>query len=313
MIEIVRYSDQWSSAWDALVSRSRNGTFLHCRAYMDYHRDRFTDCSLLAVDGDRLVTALPACCDGDVLYSHAGLTYGGWLLPPTHFDVTTMLAVMDATTQWMRQHGFARLVYKPVPHIFHRYPADDDLYALWRCGAVVTGCNVSTTIDLSQPIAMGHGCKGGLNVSRRAGVTVGRSDDWAAYWQLLEDVLRERHQATPVHTLDEMLRLRDCFPDNIHLYTATISGTIVAGIVTYTTHTVMHCQYTASGEQGRRSRALAPLIAHLIEVATKQGLRYLDFGTSNADQGHWLDEGLVQQKSQYGGRSIVFPTLTLTI
>ena len=69
MIEIVRYSEQWSSAWDALVSRSRNGTFLHCRAYMDYHRDRFTDCSLLAVDGDRLVTALPACCDGDVLYS----------------------------------------------------------------------------------------------------------------------------------------------------------------------------------------------------------------------------------------------------
>ena len=33
--------------WDTFVQESKNGTFLFVRDYMDYHRDRFQDCSLL--------------------------------------------------------------------------------------------------------------------------------------------------------------------------------------------------------------------------------------------------------------------------
>ena len=44
---------------------------------MEYHADRFTDYSLLVYDGNKLLALLPANRSGDVLYSHAGLTYGG--------------------------------------------------------------------------------------------------------------------------------------------------------------------------------------------------------------------------------------------
>ena len=50
------------------------------REYMEYHADRFTDYSLLVYDGNKLLALLPANRSGDVLYSHAGLTYGGLIV-----------------------------------------------------------------------------------------------------------------------------------------------------------------------------------------------------------------------------------------
>ena len=76
MIEIHRYTAAYHRDWNDFVSESSNGTFLFLREYMEYHADRFTDYSLLVYDGNKLLALLPANRSGDVLYSHAGLTYG---------------------------------------------------------------------------------------------------------------------------------------------------------------------------------------------------------------------------------------------
>ena len=81
MIEILRYEGSMASQWDEMVRSSRNGTFLHQRGYMDYHSDRFTDCSLIAMHNGKPCALLPACIEGDTLFSHRGLTYGSWLVP----------------------------------------------------------------------------------------------------------------------------------------------------------------------------------------------------------------------------------------
>ena len=47
MFEIRRYTEADKAAWDAFVAQSKNGTFLFFRDYMDYHRDRFDDHSLM--------------------------------------------------------------------------------------------------------------------------------------------------------------------------------------------------------------------------------------------------------------------------
>ena len=80
--------------WNEFVGRSRNGTFLLDRRYMDYHADRFTDCSWLAMKGNRIMAMLPANISADgVLHSHGGLTYGGWILPPAHLDGAGLLEI----------------------------------------------------------------------------------------------------------------------------------------------------------------------------------------------------------------------------
>ena len=302
-----------SARWDDFVRASRNGTFLHQRGYMDYHSDRFTDCSLVAERDGKWCALLPACIDGDTLYSHRGLTYGSWLVPLKHFDVTVMTDAMDAAVAWMRDNGIRRLVYKAVPHIYHRYPCEEDLYALFRHQARLIETNISTTIDLSCPLPLDRGNKSGANAARKAGIQVGPSDDWQGYWNLLSSLLDERYGTRPVHTLDEMRLLQGRFPDGIRLYTATLNGELLAGVVMYLSLPVAHCQYIGASPQGKDSKALTLLFDYLIGEATKSGYRYFDFGISNEDHGRYLNEGLVRQKSRLGGRGIVYNTFEIDL
>lgn len=313
MIEIVRYDPSMATRWDEMVLMSRNGTFLHQRGYMDYHSDRFTDCSLVACRDGKPCALLPACVEEGTLWSHRGLTYGGWLVPLKHFDATVMLEVMDATCDWMSANGINRLVYKPVPHIYHRYPCEEDLYALFRHQATLNEVNISTTIDLSCPLPLDRGNKSGLNAARKAGIVVGESDDWQGYWRLLDSLLGSRYDTRPVHSLDEICLLYGRFPENIHLYTATLDGELLAGVVMYLAAPVAHCQYIAASPVGKDMKALTLLFDHLIRLYAGLGYRYFDFGISNEDHGRYLNMGLVQQKSRLGGRGIVYNTFEINL
>lgn len=313
MIEISLYDSSMSHEWDEAVRQSRNGTFLLERDYMDYHSDRFSDWSLVARHAGRIVGLLPANRDGDTLYSHQGLTYGSWVVPFKHFDATVMTDVVDASVDFMRNNGIGSLIYKPIPHIYHRYPADDDLYALWRKGARWAECNISTAIDLSAPIPLDRGNKSGLKTALRAGVTVDESDRIAEFWQILTAVLQERHAAQPVHTLTEIELLRSRFPKHIRLYAATAGGTLAGGTLVYVCGPVAHCQYIAANAIGRETHALTAVFAHVAQAARQEGCRYLDFGISNEDHGRYLNAGLAQQKARLGGRGVAYNTLQLDI
>ena len=313
MTEIIRYDATMAARWDEFARQSRNGTLLHQRGYMDYHSDRFTDCSLVAMREGKVCALLPACIDGDTLWSHRGLTYGGWLVPHKHFDATVMLEVMDAACQWMGNHGLQRLVYKPVPHIYHRYPCEEDLYALFRHHAALVETNISTTIDLTCPLPLDRGNKSGANAARKVGIQVGPSEDWQGYWQVLSSLLDERYGTRPVHTLDEMLLLQGRFPEGIKLYTATLQGELLAGVVMYLSTPVAHCQYIGASPQGKDSKALTLLFEYLIAESQRLGFRYFDFGISNEDHGRYLNEGLVRQKSRLGGRGIAYNTLEIAL
>ena len=150
-------------------------------------------------------------------------------------------------------------------------------------------------------------------MAQRADVVVGESDQWEAYWQLLTDVLVERHEARPVHSIDEMRLLHSRFPDNIVLYTATVGDRLMAGVVVYYTETVAHSQYIAASVEGRDCHALTMLFEHLKGEAIARGCRYLDFGISTEEHGRVLNHGLVQQKSRLGGRATVTQVLALDI
>lgn len=313
MISISQYRKEDRLRWNEFLERTRNATFLLNRAYMDYHSDRFEDCSLLAQCDGRLVAVLPANRRNDVLFSHQGLTYGGWLVPFKRFDATVMMEVMDVACNWARLNGIKSIVYKPIPHIYHSYPAEEDLYALFRHGARLIESNISTTIDLARPLPFDRGNKSGLNVARRAGIDVEESDDWEGYWALLGDVLAQRHNTRPVHSVDEIKLLQSRFPENIILYTASMQGEMLAGVVMFYTGMVAHCQYIASSVVGRKYRALVLLFDRLIWLAREKGCLYFDFGTSNEEYGRVLNDGLVQQKSRLGGRGIVYNTFQLDL
>lgn len=299
------YNPLLAAEWNRVVAECRNTTFLHRRGYMDYHADRFADMSLIARDDrGRIVALLPANRRGEILQSHGGLTYGGWLMTP-RADMPAMMAVWERMTDLLRQNGIKELIYKPVPHIYHKYPAEEDLYALWRSGGELDSVLMSSVIDLNAPLGFDMSARRKVRKAIEAGVIVGLSDDWVGYWKILENRLAKAHNTRPVHSLEEIMLLHSRFPDNIKLYTALYERGVVAGVVMYLTDTTAHCQYIASSDEGLEMNVL-PLLFDYIITEVKPKVRYFDFGTSNEAGGQILNEGLIRQKASFGARAVAY-------
>ena len=151
-LRAIPYSSEWATKWNEFVTNSKNGTFLLNRNYMDYHADRFEDCSIIILNSEDKITALlPACRCGDTATSHGGLTYGGWILPVKHMDASLMLCVWETMSAYYKTRGINKLIYKPVPWIYPAAPSDDDLYAIFRNSGTIKTVLVSTAIDLVSP------------------------------------------------------------------------------------------------------------------------------------------------------------------
>lgn len=308
---IERYTPALADKWDAAVAATRNGTFLHLRPYMDYHADRFVDCSLIARDDDgKILALLPANAEGDTVASHRGLSFGGWLMT-ADADAEAMMEIWAAASKFLKDEGFKELIYKPVPHIYHKYPAEEDLYALFRAGGRLESTLISSTVDMQCPLGFDRTAKRYVRAAEKNGVNAGESDCWNEFWTVLRQTLHERHNATPVHTAKEIKLLHSRFPDNIRLYTATIGGDIAAGVVMYISDTVAHCQYIATTQQGRDAKVLPLLFSRIMELTAEK--RYFDFGTSNEDGGNILNIGLIHQKCTFGARATIQNTYRIPL
>ena len=307
MLEIVRYTPDKTEEWNRFVAKSKNGTFLLNRSYMDYHADRFTDFSLMIYRQGALYALLPANAEGDVLWSHRGLTYGGIVMTDKAM-AERIQQLFRELNDYLRDHGFRKVVYKTIPHIYHRVPSEEDWFSLFSiCRAQLVDRSISSTIDLLQPLKWRRDRKYGVNKAFANGVQVGESNDWAGFWQVLETNLMHKYGAKPVHTLWEIELLHSRFPDDIRLFTAERNGQILGGTVIYLSPMVAHAQYISASPEGKALRVIDALFDYILHECDWP-VRYFDFGTSNEEDGHILVEPLIYQKEGFGGRAVCYDT-----
>jgi hypothetical protein len=300
----VRYAPSSRGAWDAFVDASRNGTFLFRRDYLEYHRERFQDFSLIITTGDHVSALFPANRDGDRVISHAGLTFGGLVLD-RRATIERVVVMLSAIVQLLRTEGIRTLVYKTVPTIYHCAPTEEDRYALFRFGAQVVRRDVLTAISPMSPWQpSSKRCWSWNRAQRLTGVHVGPSHDWSGYWRVLGERLREQYGVSPVHSLEEITSLAAKFPAAIRLLTATVNGEVAAGAVLYESAQVVHAQYLASNAVARAYGLLDLVLRAAIEDA-RTGGKWFDFGGSTQRDGTYLNGGLARYKESFGGRTVV--------
>jgi hypothetical protein len=298
-----------ADAWDAFVAEATSGTLLHTRRYLSYHGDRFADRSVVLRDRHGALTGvLPAAvdpADDARVVSHPGVTYGGLL----HAGALTGGAMLDAFAAvcgHLRSRGHERLLYKAVPTIYERRPAQDDRYALARAGARLARTDLAAAIDLADRGRRGSQRKRGLSRARKAGVDVAvREEDAPALWDVLAANLAERHGERPTHTLEEILDLHGRFPEDVEFLTGRLDGDVVAGVVLYWSPRVCHTQYIAASPAGHEVNALDAVLERAIELTAERGRRYLSFGISTTEQGRELNAGLHAFKAGFGATGAV--------
>lgn len=317
MWEIRRYDSSLKGLWDDFVTKARNSTFLFFRDYMDYHSDRFCDFSLLGFRNGKLTAILPANIADRTLYSHQGLTYGGWVLPPG-IDTTEIFMLWKEWLEFCGENEILRIEYKPVPYIYTVMPSEEDRYMLYLCNARIKSSNISTAIDLAH--------NPGFNKLQRRHLKQASEKVYygihdlsgeeliSEFYDMLNSCLAQRHGVAPVHILEEIRLLMSRFPE-IYLGAAYSKETdeMLAGVLIYETEICAHCQYIATTTKGREENALSFLFEKIINTYTRRGFRYFDFGTSNEDGGLKLNAGLNRQKTSYGGSGVAYQCFEINV
>lgn len=304
MFEIIRYSAEYKKVWNDFVENSKNGTFLFNRDYMDYHSDRFIDFSLLIFRKNKLCALLPANVTDQTLFSHQGLTYGGYI---TSIKTGTIeiLEIFDAVNNFLRSYNIKEVIYKPIPYIYHTVPSQEDLYALFRNNAHLIGRNISTTIFQNNKIKFIESRKSGVRKAINNKIEINESEDFSAFWKILDENLTNKYGTKPVHSLAEIEYLHTKFPDKIKLYLACNETQVLGGTVLYLTKNVLHTQYISANISGKESGALDLLFDKLInEIFVDYPI--FDFGQSTEQMGSILNESLIFQKEGFGGRGVVY-------
>ncbi len=302
MICIQPYSPTQKSLWNTFNQSAKNGIFLFDRDYMDYHSDRFKDNSLLFFEDDKLLALLPLNAQGGTLYSHQGLTFGGFIVGDS-MRQTKMLECFSSLREYMRDCGFERLFYKVLPYTYHQNPAQEDLYALFRNQARLYRTDCSTTIDLRNSFKMSELRKRGVKKANKEGVEIEHSLDFSSFIALANEVLQDKHNTKAVHSTEELSLLHSRFMDNIKLFVAKKNQEILAATLLFIYPNLIHTQYLAVNDKGREIGALDLLLKTLIDIYA-DSKTYFDFGISTESNGTFLNTGLISQKEGFGGRTI---------
>lgn len=314
MIKLERYSEEKIELWNQFNKQSKNYLFMFDRNYMDYHKDRFKDHSLMFYDDDKLIALLPMSEHGDQLISHGGLTYGGFITD-SKMKQHTLMDCFEELIKYCKENNFKNIRYKCIPHIYHNQSAEEDRFALFANGANLDTVDVSTYVNLESPLKMPKGRKAQISRAKREGVIVEELtglEDFKKFIDLENEVLTERHDVKAVHTGEELKLLHDRFPENIHLFASIKDNKLIAGTVVYEYDHVVHTQYMAANDQARQIGALDLAISTVLNKY-RETKKWLDFGISTEHGKIYLNEGLCAQKEGFGGRTGVYEIWELTL
>jgi hypothetical protein len=308
---INKYSHNQKNIWNEFVKNSKNATFLFNRDYMDYHSDRFVDSSLMFYKNEELVAVLPANLKNKILYSHQGLTYGGFV-SHDKMKTTLMLEIFEELVKYLQKNNIHKLIYKIIPHIYHSQPSEEDLYCLFRNNAVLFRRDVSAVIRQDNKIPFNTLRARMVKKAINNDIRVSESMDFKSYFEIIATLLENKYQAKSVHSYQEILLLANKFLENIKLFAAFKDNRMLAGVLVFIEKNIIHTQYIASSEEGQKTGALDIVMSYLINEKY-QDKQYFDFGISTEQQGRYLNEGLISQKEMFGGRAVCYDQYELNI
>ena len=294
---VQKYQESDYEKWNAFIAQAKNATFLFHRDFMEYHKDRFEDYSLIVLDNEKWVAVLPANVVDNQVFSHQGLTFGG-LVCLEDVKVEFIETVFESILAFFKENKMNNFILKPILDFYQSRVSNELNYFLFQNKASLMKRSMNLVIDYSKPLRIS---KSKLKHYRRVselGISIEEAVDCNLFWnQILIPRLEEKYQTKPVHSLEEINQLKTSFPENIKQFNAYYEGEIVAGITLFISKKVVKSQYGATSLKGESVRVLDFLFIKLINEYSSE---YSFFDMGIVDDGDFYNKGLLKQKEELG-------------
>ncbi|MCW2119882.1 GNAT family N-acetyltransferase [Flavobacterium sp. 7A] len=288
--------------WNDFVGQAMNATFLFHRDFMEYHQERFEDCSLMVFEGEKIVAIIPANRVGDTVYSHQGLSYGGLVIK--ELRIKDYLLVLKAVLFFLNSKNILILDLKIIPKIYNQTLCDEIDYAFFVLQSTIYRADAYLVIDMICPYEPNRNRKRALKKATLLQIEIKEELDYTTFWKtILTPNLQERFGVIPVHSYKEIKKLAELFPKNIKLFNAYQGDVLKAGVVIFLMSGVVHFQYSSGGADRTDTAALDILFDYIIQKYADN--RYVSFGSSTENGGLKLNSGLAYWKESFGAKTTV--------
>ncbi len=240
-ISIVQYqASEHQELWDRFVERSMNGTVFHSQQFLGYHPEgRFNLHHLLFFYGSKLVAVLPGGLRANRIFeSPLGASYGSFATE----DLSAQMAldVVEAFEDYILRAGIGEVYLTAAPVIYQPVLTQNLDFALLYRGYAYQRHYISHAIDLRrpgqpfdrfQPVARKH-VRHVMRNFPDVWIEESQPDSLRAMLQEFYPILLEnkaKYNATPTHSLEELLRIEELLPDFMKLFLIRKGQEPVAG------------------------------------------------------------------------------------
>lgn len=299
-----KYQSTDYSTWNEFVATAKNATFLFHRDFMEYHSDRFEDYSLLIFDEKQNLKAiLPANRVEDIVYSHQGLTYGG-LVVSQKTKLQEVIKITFNLLRFLNENGISTLNLKQLPSFYSKFPSEEMEYLSFILNAKLVRRDSLSVLDLKTNYNFSKDRKQAINRGVKNELIVKEEGSFELFWnEILISNLKQKHEAKPVHTLEEIVYLKSKFPNNIRQFNVYKEDKIVAGTTMFIYDNVAKPQYISGNSDKNELGSLDFLYDFLIKEFKYK--LYFDFGPSNEENGRKIKEGILFWKESFGARTMI--------
>jgi hypothetical protein len=297
---IKQYESSFYVVWNTFIGKAKNATFVFHRDFMEYHKERFQDFSLLVFEDEKLIAVVPANRLEDTVYSHQGLTYGG-IVYNAKITGEKVARIIDSILSYLKENGVRILYFKPIPSFYTSGGNHEIDFFLIKKGASLDKKEMNMVINLAMPLTISKSKLKHFRKIEDLDLEIVEEDQLDSFWKMvLEPRLKEKYDVKPVHTLQEITKLKENFPENIKQFSVYQNNEIIAGVTIFETGTVVKSQYGATTKKGEELRALDFLFINLIKKYKRAGKHFFDMGIVNDDNEEGYHAGLLKQKEELG-------------
>lgn len=283
--------------WNAFISSAKNATFLFHRDFMEYHSDRFQDYSMMVFEEGKLVSVIPANKVENTVFSHQGLTYGGFVFGES-LSIDEINNIVTVVLEFLKNNEVVEFVIKEIISIYNGL--GDFTSILKLNGFEVFTSKTNLAVDFKSDFKISKSKLKHFKRISSIGLKIKKEDDLSAFWNLvLIPRLQQKFNSKPVHSIDEITFLKEKFANNIFQYNVYLEDEILAGITIFKTDKVVKSQYGAITESGEKYRALDYLYINLINEYSNK-FDFFDMGTVDDDSELRYNVGLLNQKKELG-------------
>jgi hypothetical protein len=313
------FQESDTETWEAFVASANNGTLFHERKFLGYHPEgRFQDHSLIFEEKSKVVAVFPAVMvrEGEqkALISHQGSSYGG-IVVQQDMSFRDSYDFVEGLVTYARTEGFHRIQMTLPPAIYQGRVSNYLDFALIKHGFQYKKRDVSSMLTMEsspeenlQKFRSSH--RTAVRKAIKQGVRIQESNEWSAFYDLLKDNLKIRHNVQPTHSLEELIQLKGLYPDDIRLFGAFWDKQLIAGVVNFSVNKdVVLAFYISHKELFQHLRAVNLLFYEIIKWCHAENFKYLDFGifTVNMEPNF----GLGRFKENFGASGVFRDTFEL--